>query len=127
MVTDRFTAFFLHFLLSKNALQGTILLLLRKQTKPSLSDYILLAVCCAHAELLAQNQTALCTTAGENLTAVGGRHSLAEAMDLGRMELLGLISTLCHGKIHLLKFDPAAVAALTRRRTEHCPIPQLTD
>lgn len=46
--------------------------------------------------LLAQAQTALCTAAGENLAAVGGRHSLAETVDLGRMQLLGLISTLRH-------------------------------
>lgn len=126
MVTDRFTAFFLHFPSFQKRTSRDDSFAFRKTNKPSLSD-ILLTVRCAHAELLAQNQTALCTTAGENLTAVGGRHSLAEAMDLGRMELLGLVSTLCHGKIHLLKFDPAAFAALTRRRTEQCPIPQLTD
>ena len=126
MVTDRFTAFSSHFCFEQTHFKGRFFCFFKKQTKPSLSDYILLAVCCAHAELLAQNQTALCTTASENLAAAGGGHSLAEAMDLGSMALLGLISTLCHGKIHLLKFDPAADAALTRRRTEQCPIPQLT-
>ena len=39
---------------------------------------------------------ALGTTTSENLTAIGGMHSLAEAVDLGAMELLGLIGTFRH-------------------------------
>ena len=41
-----------------------------------------------------QNLAALGTTAGENLTAVGGSHSLAETVDLGAMTLSGLVGTL---------------------------------
>ena len=44
--------------------------------------------------------SALCTAAGQNLAAVLGGHSLAEAMDLGSLTLLGLIGTQ-HG-VHLL-------------------------
>ena len=69
--------------------------------------------------LLAQAQTALCTAAGENLAAVGSRHSLAETMDLGSMQLLGLVSTLRHFELHLLKDFSGGKTdfpALTRRR-----------
>ena len=41
-----------------------------------------------------QNLAALCTAAGENLAAVSGSHSLAEAMNLGAMALGGLVGTL---------------------------------
>ena len=41
-----------------------------------------------------QNLAALGTAAGENLAAVGGSHSLAEAMDLGAVTLSGLVGTL---------------------------------
>ena len=41
--------------------------------------------------LVAQAGTALGAAAGEDLAAVSGRHSLAEAVDLLAMELLGLI------------------------------------
>ena len=44
--------------------------------------------------------SALCTAAGQNLAAVCSGHSLAEAMDLGSLTLLGLIGTQ-HG-VHLL-------------------------
>lgn len=44
----------------------------------------------------AQLSAALGTATGENLTAVGGMHSLPEAVDLGAMELLGLIGTFRH-------------------------------
>ena len=47
-----------------------------------------------------QNLAALCTTAGENLAAVGSGHSLAEAMNLGTVALGGLIGTL--HSVHLL-------------------------
>ena len=47
-----------------------------------------------------QNLAALGAAAGENLTAVGRCHSLAEAMNLGTMTTGGLIGTL-HA-VHLL-------------------------
>ena len=48
-----------------------------------------------------QNLAALCTAAGQNLTAIGSSHSLPETVDLGTMAVAGLVGTL-HG-IHLLK------------------------
>ena len=47
-----------------------------------------------------QNLAALGTAAGENLTAVGSCHSLAEAMNLGTVTAAGLVGTL-HW-VHLL-------------------------
>ena len=47
----------------------------------------------AAQRLRGQLGSALGTTAGENLTAVGGSHSLAEAVNLGSLTLLGLIGT----------------------------------
>ena len=41
-----------------------------------------------------QNLAALCTAAGQDLTAVGSGHSLAETMNLGTMALGGLVGTL---------------------------------
>ena len=41
-----------------------------------------------------QNLAALCTAAGQNLTAVGSSHSLTETVDLGTMTTAGLIGTL---------------------------------
>lgn len=41
-----------------------------------------------------QNLAALRTTAGQNLTAVGSSHSLAETMNLGTVTTAGLIGTL---------------------------------
>ena len=41
-----------------------------------------------------QNLAALCTTAGQNLAAVGSGHSLTETVDLGTMTTAGLIGTL---------------------------------
>ena len=41
-----------------------------------------------------QNLAALSATAGENLAAVGGSHSLAEAMNLGTVATAGLVGTL---------------------------------
>ena len=41
-----------------------------------------------------QNLAALSTTAGQNLTAVGSSHSLAETVNLGTVTLGGLIGTL---------------------------------
>ena len=41
-----------------------------------------------------QNLAALCTAAGQNLTAVGSSHSLTETVNLGTVTLAGLIGTL---------------------------------
>ena len=47
--------------------------------------------------LVGQTGAALGAAAGEDLTAIGRRHSLAEAVNLGAMQLLGLIGTFrCH-------------------------------
>ena len=48
-----------------------------------------------------QNLAALCTAAGQNLTAIGSSHSLPETVNLGTVTIAGLVGTL-HG-IHLLK------------------------
>ena len=42
---------------------------------------------------MGQASAALGTTAGKHLPAVGGSHSLAEAVLLGALTLLGLIGT----------------------------------
>ena len=44
-----------------------------------------------------QNLAALCTAAGQNLAAVGSRHSLAETVNLGTVTAAGLIGTLHSG------------------------------
>ena len=41
-----------------------------------------------------QNLTASCTTAGQNLTAVGSSHSLPESVNLGTVTAAGLVGTL---------------------------------
>ena len=41
-----------------------------------------------------QNLAALCTAAGQNLTAVGSSHSLTETVNLGTVTIAGLIGTL---------------------------------
>ena len=41
-----------------------------------------------------QNLAALCTAAGQNLTAVGSSHSLTETVNLGTMTTAGLVGTL---------------------------------
>ena len=41
-----------------------------------------------------QNLAALCTAAGQNLTAVGSSHSLTETVNLGTVTLGGLVGTL---------------------------------
>ena len=41
-----------------------------------------------------QNLAALCTAAGQNLTAVGSSHSLTETVNLGAVTAAGLIGTL---------------------------------
>ena len=55
---------------------------------------------CARRLLGGQNLAALCTAAGQNLTAVGSSHSLTETVNLGTVTLAGLIGTL--HEIHLL-------------------------
>ena len=52
------------------------------------------------SDLGRQDCTTLCTTAGQNLTAVSSSHSLTETVDLGSVTAAGLVGTL-HG-IHLL-------------------------
>ena len=42
---------------------------------------------------MGETGAAACTTTGKNLAAVGGGHSLAEAVLLGALALLGLIGT----------------------------------
>ena len=44
-----------------------------------------------------QNLAASCTTAGQNLAAIGGSHSLTETVDLGTVTIAGLIGTLHYG------------------------------
>ena len=52
--------------------------------------------------------SALRSAAGQHLAAVGGRHSLAEAVDLLAVELLGLIGTFrCHVETPPVRFPSA--------------------
>ena len=51
---------------------------------------------------MGQTGAALGTAAGQNLTAIGGPHSLAEPVVLGALTLLGLIGT--EHAIHLFLF-----------------------
>ena len=44
-----------------------------------------------------QNLAASCTAAGQDLTAIGGSHSLAETVDLGTVTIAGLVGTLHSG------------------------------
>jgi len=67
-----------------------------------------------------QADTALRAAAGQDLTAVGIGHSLAEAVHLGALTLLGLIGTE-HCMTPPLQINPAQAknaSALTRRRTD---------
>ena len=43
--------------------------------------------------LVGQTGAALCAATSQDLAAVGGSHSLAEAVDLLAVELLGLVGT----------------------------------
>ena len=53
---------------------------------------------CRSPRLRGQLRSALGAAAGKDLAAVGGSHSLAEAVYFGSVELLGLIGTnSCHG------------------------------
>ena len=66
-----------------------------------------------HPFRLSRNDgSALRTTAGKHLAAVSGRHSLAEAMDLRSVALVGLIGTQ-HG-IHLLNIICSTALAPVR-------------
>lgn len=66
-----------------------------------------------HPFQLSRNDgSALRTTAGKHLAAVSGRHSLAEAMDLRSVALVGLIGTQ-HG-IHLLNIICSTALAPVR-------------
>ena len=52
---------------------------------------------CGHGELGRQLCSALGTTTGQDLAAVGSSHSLSEAMNFGSVTLFGLIGTnSCH-------------------------------
>ena len=53
-----------------------------------------------------QNLAALSAATGQNLAAVGGSHSLAEAMNLGTVALSGLIGTLHLLHLLFLNFLP---------------------
>ena len=65
--------------------------------------------------LIGQTGAALGAAAGEDLTAVGRGHPLAEAVDLLAMELLGLIGTFrCHAETPPVMIPAATGAALTR-------------
>ncbi len=58
---------------------------------------------CGHGSLGGQLGAAFCTAASQNLAAVGRRHSLSKAMNLGSVTLSGLIGTnSCHIRKHLL-------------------------
>ena len=65
-----------------------------------------------------QNLAALRAAAGQDLTAVGSRHSLTEPMNLGTMTTAGLVGTL-HTWIHLLSkinmLDSQKAAATLRK------------
>ena len=67
---------------------------------PALAPVSLVSACSAVGvttlayKLGGQNLAATCTTTGQNLTAVGGSHSLAETVNLGTMTLGGLVGTL---------------------------------
>ena len=65
--------------------------------------------------LVGQNCAALGAATGQNLAAIGGSHSLAEAVDLLGVQLLGLIGTFrSHVMRHLLSDLGCLSAALTR-------------
>ena len=55
--------------------------------------------------LVGQTSAALGAAAGQDLAAVGGSHSLAEAVDLLAVQLLGLIGTFgCHAETPPVRF-----------------------
>ena len=67
--------------------------------------------------LIGQTGAALGAAAGQNLSAVGSRHPLAEAVLLAALELLGLIGTFrCHVETPPVRIAALLRAALTRHR-----------
>ena len=87
--------------------------------RPSLG----LSICDAPlAPSMGQTGAASCAAASQNLAAVGSRHSLAEAVFLGALKLLGLIGTRSsHCVTPPDKVCRRPVAALTRRRRSPAP------
>ena len=80
---------------------------------------------CRRVRLRRELCSALGAATGEDLAAVGGSHSLAEAMDLLAVELLGLIGTFrCHVETPPVRFPSALQRHLLdtpgdRRRSKH--------
>ena len=73
-----------------------------------------------------QASAALGTTAGEHLAAILRGHSLAEAVLLGALTLLGLIGTEHCIHLHYIEIRRPlrmGAAALTRRRAEKRTLP----
>ena len=69
------------------------------------------------ATSMGQASAALGAAAGQNLTAVAGGHSLAEAVLFGALTLLGLIGTFrCHVETPPVRIAALLRAALTRHR-----------
>ena len=64
-----------------------------------------------------QNLAALCTAAGQNLTAVGSSHSLTETVDLGTMTTAGLVGTLHKFTPPILLFFICSTAIFGRSNT----------
>ena len=67
--------------------------------------------------LVGKTSAALGAATGQDLAAVGGSHSLAEAVDLLAVELLGLVGTFrCHVETPpvIIPGRPTSGAALTR-------------
>ena len=77
----------------------------------AMSDIPLITRTDAFCALGRQDGTTLCTTAGQNLTAVSSSHSLTETVDLGSVTAAGLVGTL-HG-IHLLNLKHMLNSLLT--------------
>jgi len=77
----------------------------------AMSDIPLITRTDAFCALGRQDGTTLCTTAGQNLTAVCSSHSLTETVDLGSVTAAGLVGTL-HG-IHLLNLKHMLNSHLT--------------
>ena len=73
--------------------------------------------CAYPSRLVGQTSAALGAATSQDLAAVGGSHSLAEAVDLLAVELLGLVGTFrCHVETPpvIIPGRPFSGAALTR-------------